>query len=180
LLVVILAALVGCGGGDPGPAPTATVERGRIERIVVATGTVEPEREVEVRPRIAGIVEAIHVKAGDRVAPGQPLVEIERKLLASQVREAEAGLRAVQVEERYARIDLERVAELRRGGASSDQTHDGARARVESAQAEVARAQAALDTLGTQLSYATVSSPLEGASSTCPSRWGAPSRRSLR
>ena len=158
----LLAALVACGGGDPGPAPTATVERGRIERIVVATGTIEPEREVEVRPRIPGIVEAIHVKAGDEVAAGQPLVEIERKLLASQVQEAEAGLRAARVEERYARIDLERVVELRRGGASSEQAHDAARARFENAQAEVARAQAALDTLATQLSYATVTAPLAG------------------
>jgi HlyD family secretion protein len=115
-----------------------------------------------VRPRIPGIVEAIHVKAGDRVAPGQPLVEIERRLLASQAQEAEAGLRAAKVEERYAHIDLERVAELRKGGASSDQAHDAARARFESAQAEVARAQAALDTLDTQLSYATVTSPLAG------------------
>jgi len=162
LLVPALAALAACGGGDPGPAPTATVERGRIERIVVASGTIEPEREVEVRPRIPGIVEAIHVKAGDVVTPGQPLVEIERRLLASQVQEAEAGLRAARVEERYARIDLDRLVELRRNGASSDQAHDAARARYESAQAEVARAQAALDTLGTQLSYASVASPLAG------------------
>jgi HlyD family secretion protein len=138
------------------------VERGRIERIVVATGTIEPEREVEVRPRIPGIVEAIHVKAGDMVVIGQALVEIERKLLASRVHEAEAGLRAATIEERYAKIDLERVVELRKGGASSDQAHDAARARFESAQAEVARAQAALDTLGTQLSYATVTAPLAG------------------
>jgi HlyD family secretion protein len=162
LLVLALAALLGCGGADPGPAPTATVERGRIERIVVATGTIEPEREVEVRPRIPGIVEAIHVKAGDLVVPGQALVEIERRLLASRVHEAEAGLRAATIEERYAKIDLERVVELRKGGASSDQTHDAARARFENAQAEVARASAALDTLGTQLSYATVTAPLAG------------------
>lgn len=158
----LLAALVACGSGDPGPTPTATVERGRIERIVVATGTIEPEREVEVRPRIPGIVEAIHVKAGDLVSPGQPLVEIERRLLATQVEEAVAGLRATRVEERYARIDLERLVELRNKGASSDQAHDAASARHENAQAEVARAQAALDTLATQLSYATVTAPLAG------------------
>jgi HlyD family secretion protein len=102
------------------------------------------------------------VKAGDLVAPGQPLVEIERSLLASQAEEAEAGLRAARVAERYARIDLERVVELRRGGASSEQAHDAARARHEGAQAEVARAEAALATLATQLSYATVTSPIAG------------------
>jgi HlyD family secretion protein len=162
LLVALAAAHVACGGGEAGPDPTAKVERGRIERIVVATGTIEPEREVEVRPRIPGIVEAIHVKAGDVVAPGQALVEIERSLLVSQAQEAEAGLASARVEERYARIDLDRVVELRRGGASSEQAHDAARARHERAQAEVARAEAALATLRTQLSYATVTSPLAG------------------
>jgi HlyD family secretion protein len=161
-LVLLFAAALACGSGEAGPAPTAEVARGRIERIVVATGTIEPEREVEVRPRIPGIVEAIHVKAGDVVSPGQPLVEIERSLLVSQMQEAEAGLRAARVEERYARIDLDRVVELRKGGASSDQAHDAARSRYERAQAEVARAEAALATLETQLSYATVTSPLAG------------------
>ncbi len=161
-LLFVLAAAIACGSGEAGPAPTAKVERGRIERIVVATGTIEPEHEVEVRPRIPGIVEAIHVKAGDQVVPGQPLVEIERSLLASQAQEAEAGLRSARVEERYARIDLDRVVELRKGGASSDQAHDAARARHERSQAEVARAEAVLATLTTQLSYATVSSPLAG------------------
>jgi HlyD family secretion protein len=161
-VALLAAAALACCVGEDGPAPTAQVERGRIERIVVATGTIEPEREVEVRPRIPGIVEAIHVKADDLVAPGQPLVEIERALLASQVEEAEAGLASARVEERYARIDLERVVELRKGGASSEQAHDAARARHERAQAEVARAEAARATLRTQLSYATVTSPLAG------------------
>jgi HlyD family secretion protein len=158
----LLAALAGCGRDDGGAVPTARAERGRIERIVVATGTIEPEREVEVRPRIPGIVEAIHVKAGDRVAPGQPLVEIERALLASQADEARATLRSARTAARYAQIELERVAELSRGGASSERAHDDALSRAEQAQAEVARAEAALSTLETQLSYATVTSPLAG------------------
>ena len=82
---------LGCGGAEQALGPTAKVEKGRLERLVVATGTIEPIREVEVRPRIAGIIEKIHVDAGDSVEPGQPLVEIERELLASQVREAEAA-----------------------------------------------------------------------------------------
>jgi HlyD family secretion protein len=154
--------LGGCGGDDAGPGLTATAEIGRIERIVVATGTVEPAKEVAVRPRIAGIIEKIHVEDGDDVEPGQPLVEIERELLASQVREAEAALREAEVERRYAGIDLERAEELHRGGAASPQQHDGASARHELGKAGVARARARLDTLNTQLSYATVVSPMSG------------------
>jgi HlyD family secretion protein len=134
----------------------------RIERIVVATGTIEPEREVEVRSRIAGIVEKIHVEDGDRVEPGQPLVEIDRELLEAQVREAAAALEAVRVELRFAKIALERSLELERSGAASQQKRDDARSRQQGARAEVARAQARLDNLNTQLSYATVRSPLAG------------------
>ncbi len=154
---------IGCnGGGSVDPGPTATVELERIERIVVATGTIEPEKELEVRPRIAGVIEAIHVEAGDHVEQNQPLVEIERELLEAQVREAEAGLREARVEQRYARIALERSQELARGGAASQQKRDDASSRYERAGAGVARAQARLQTLATQLSYATVVSPLAG------------------
>jgi HlyD family secretion protein len=156
------AVVVGCGGPEFDPGPTARAERGRIERIVVATGTIEPAREVEVRPRIAGIVEKIYVDDGDLVEPGQPLVEIERELLASQVREAEAALREARVEVHYTKIDLDRAEELHRGGANSPQEQDAARSRYERAQAALARAEAGLETLSTQLSYATVTSPLAG------------------
>ena len=160
LLLAVQAA--GCGGGAQEIGPTAKVEKGRLERIVVATGTIEPIREVEVRPRIAGIIEKIHVDAGDTVEPGQPLVEIERELLASQVREAEAALREARVELRFAKIDVDRSDELERSGATSAQKRDTAQARYERAQALAARATAALETLSTQLSYATVTSPLAG------------------
>ena len=154
--------LLACGGAEQAIGPTARVAKGRLERLVVATGTIEPIREVEVRPRIAGIIEKIHVDAGDEVSPGQPLVEIERELLASQVREAEAALREARVELRFAKIDVERSDELERSGATSAQKHDAAQSRYERAQAQAARASAALDTLSTQLSYATVTSPLAG------------------
>jgi HlyD family secretion protein len=153
----------GCGGrGDPELGPTARVEKGRLQRIVVATGTIEPIKEVEVRPRIPGIIEKIHVEAGDQVEQGTPLVEIERELLSSQVHEAEAALREARVELHFAKIDLDRSDELERGGATSAQKRDAARARHERAEALVARATAALKTLSTQLSYATVTSPLAG------------------
>ena len=43
LVGVAFSLAVGCtGGGSVDPGPTAAVERERIERIVVATGTIEP------------------------------------------------------------------------------------------------------------------------------------------
>jgi HlyD family secretion protein len=129
---------------------------------VVATGTVEPERELVVRSRIPGIIEKIFVSEGDDVVLDQPLIEIERDLLASQVREAEAARREALVDRRFAKIEVDRFDELNRGGATSEQSRDEALSRFERATAAVERAQANLDTLSTQLAYARVVSPLEG------------------
>ncbi|MDH3518959.1 MAG: efflux RND transporter periplasmic adaptor subunit [Myxococcales bacterium] len=161
--VLLVACAAACTSDDAGTVgTTAVVERGRIQRIVVATGTIEPSREVEVRSRIPGIIEAIHVADNDVVERGQPLIEIERDLLSSQVREAEAALEEARVQQRFAEIDLGRSQELERGGAASQSRRDDARAQYERATAGVARASAQLETLATQLSYATVRSPLAG------------------
>jgi HlyD family secretion protein len=143
-------------------APTARVERGRIERLVVATGTIEPEKEVEVRPRISGIVEKVHVDAGDLVDGGQPLVEIERELVEAQLAEARARLEGARVELHYARNDLTRATDLRKEGTVAVQEHEQAGARVERAQAAVAREQATVNALDVQLRYTTVTAPMAG------------------
>ncbi len=152
----------GCGGAEGPALPTTKVIRSQIERIVVATGTIEPAKEVEVRSRIAGIVERIHVDDGETVAEGQLLLEIERELLESQVQEAAAAVQEARVERRYSKIDLGRAEELLRSGARSSQFLDSARARSERALAAVARAEARHRTLSTQLGYATVTAPLAG------------------
>ena len=154
---------VSCSAGDANElGPTAQVERTRIERIIVATGTIEPEREVEVRPRIAGILETIHVDDGDLVEKGQPLIEIEHELIRSQVREAEATVDHAVVEYRYAKIAQQRSEKLEGRGATSEEARDEASSRYLRARASVAQAKAGLDTLSTQLSYATVRAPAAG------------------
>jgi len=157
LLLVLAAACDSRGPDDLGP--TATVRRAPIERVVVATGTIAPENEIEVRSRISGIVEGVHVEPGQRVKRGEPLLEIERDLLEAQVREARAALQAARVESRYAAIELERVRSLSEREAASVRSLDEARARRESAEAQQARAAAALQSLEVQLAYTRVLAP---------------------
>ena len=72
---------------------TVAVERGPIERIVVASGTIEPEHLVEVRAKVSGIVQRFAVGAGDRVKAGQVVAELDRETLEAAVREARSVLR---------------------------------------------------------------------------------------
>ena len=162
LVGVSITALIACGTVEVDGRSTAEAIHERIEGIVVATGTIEPAKQVEVRSRIPGIVERIHVEDGDEVEVGQVLLELERELLESQLREAQAQVRAADVERRYAGIDRERARELVESGARSPQFLDRARARFEAADAECARSAARESVLATQLSYATVRAQLAG------------------
>jgi HlyD family secretion protein len=154
---------VACGHSPASEVgPTAVVERGRIERIVVATGTIEPEKEVEVRPRISGIVELVRVEAGDEVEADQPLVEIERELLEAHVEEARARLAGSRAELTRAKSELRRVLTLRRDGTVPERDEEDAQARHDSAAAAVAGNQAVLDALLIQLDYTTVTAPMRG------------------
>jgi macrolide-specific efflux system membrane fusion protein len=59
---------------DGGPAfKTIRVERGDLQLTVLATGMVQPQNRVEVRPPVAGRAEEILVKEGETVRKGQVL-----------------------------------------------------------------------------------------------------------
>ena len=65
------------------------VERGTIEVTTLATGIVQPQNRLEVKPPIAGRVERILVDEGDRVARGQVLAwlsSLERAALLDAAR----------------------------------------------------------------------------------------------
>lgn len=163
LVAASLVLCMGCTSPEQRDAtPTARVERARIERVVVATGTIEPEDEVEVRSRISGIVQAVHVAAGDQVELGRPLVEIDRELLAAQAAEARARLSGSNAELARAASELRRAARLTDGGTMSASQEEDVIARTRGAEAAVARDQAVLETLTIQLGYATVIAPMKG------------------
>lgn len=141
---------------------TAVVERGEIERVVVASGTIEPEDLVDVRAKISGIVEHFHADAGDRVKAGQVIAEIDRDTLEAAVREARAVLQEAQVTRDHAAVERRRKEDLLARGVESRETVDRAQAEHAAAEARVARARATLDRLEQELAYATITAPIDG------------------
>ena len=59
------------------PFETTKMIKATIENKIVATGRVVPEDEVEIKPQIAGIIDKILVKEGDKVKAGDLLVKIK-------------------------------------------------------------------------------------------------------
>jgi HlyD family secretion protein len=141
---------------------TTKAERGRIERVVIASGTIEPEELIEVRPRISGIVEEFLVDAGDRVKAGDVVARIERQALEAAVREARAVVDEAQVARDLSGRNLGRLTDLFGKGVESRERLDQLSSDHESAAARLARAQATLDRLEQELAYATITAPIDG------------------
>ncbi len=166
-LAVGIAALAGLAvlrlRDDPqGIGPTTKVSRGRIERVVIASGTIQPEHLVDVRPKISGIVERFLVDAGDRVRAGQVIAQIDRETLESAVREARAVLNEAEVGRDHAALEMQRRNTLLSRGVESKDIVDRVRAEHARAQAVVERARATLQRLEQELSYATITAPIDG------------------
>src|SRR6202049_5174064 len=73
------------------PSKLATVERGDLARVVVATGKIQPLSKAEIKSKASGIVKKIYVDYGDRVKTGQILAELDKVQLEAAQRAAEAA-----------------------------------------------------------------------------------------
>ncbi|MFN0047942.1 MAG: efflux RND transporter periplasmic adaptor subunit [Cytophagales bacterium] len=87
---------------------TDSVVVATIYKKTVATGTIEPRREVTVKPQASGIIEKLFVKAGDIVQKGDPIAKI--KVVANMI-----NLNSAESNIKTARINFERAeAEYKR------------------------------------------------------------------
>lgn len=78
------------------PSKLASVERGDLARVVVATGKIQPLSKVEIKSKASGIVKKLYVDYGDRVKAGQVLAELDKVQLEAAVRAAQANLQAAE------------------------------------------------------------------------------------
>jgi HlyD family secretion protein len=158
---------------------TEPVRKGNLTLTVLANGTLQPTRAVNIGSELSGTVKRVAVDVNDRVTKGQILVELDTAKLADQVLRSRAGLAAAQAQQtlsaasrREAQASLARLEEVARlsGGKVPSATElDTARANVEravaseaSAIANVAEARATVSTDETNLSKGSIRSPIDG------------------
>jgi membrane fusion protein (multidrug efflux system) len=125
---------------------------GRISAFLVA----------EVRPQVSGVVKRRLFTEGGSVKAGEPLYELDDALYRASYNSAHATLQKALATQEAARLTAKRDAELIKIDAVSAQDNDNAIAALGQAQADVAAAQAALDSAAVNLAYAHIVSPISG------------------
>ena len=158
---------------------TEALRTGDLTLTVSANGTLQPTRAVNVGSELSGTVRRVLVDVNDRVRAGQVLVELDTAKLNDQVQRSRASLAAAQaaqaqsaatVKESQATLArFEAVSKLSGGKVPSGAELDQGRAAVDralaaqaSAQANVTVARTAVSTDETNLSKASVRSPIDG------------------
>jgi HlyD family secretion protein len=148
---------------EAGGTPVA-VKTMNLPAQVIATGIVAPMvgAEIKVGPRVSGQLKKLNVKIGDRVKKGDVLAVLEERDLQANVEKAEAQLRAARAAEVYTAANYDRLSALLPKGYVSKDSVEAARQARDSAVANVKSSQASLDYAKIQLSYATITAPIDG------------------
>ncbi len=179
---VVLIAASGAGyyyfsAGATKPAyVTAEAARAPLVVTVSATGTLQPENQVDVGAEISGRVDRVNVDYNDRVAKGQVLALINTDQIRAQLAQAQAALGAAQASVTTSEATVSETKERRdralalfgRGivSAQDRQTAEADYARavasVAKAKADVENAAAQVQLHQTSLDKAAVRSPIDG------------------
>lgn len=138
------------------------VERGDLEAVVSATGTLDAVTTVQVGTQVSGIISEIFVDYNDRVEAGQAVARIDPTLLEIAVREAEADLERIEAQLRDAERDWQRVEELYRDQVVAEVDYHQARYELEAARAAATVAEVGLEKARQNLAYATIYAPIAG------------------
>jgi HlyD family secretion protein len=83
-----------------------------IVKKTVASGAIVPRREIEIKPRISGIVDKLHVRPGEYVRAGQLIASIRIVPDMVRVSEAESRLKTARIKLENARRERDRFRGL--------------------------------------------------------------------
>ncbi|MCP5190256.1 MAG: efflux RND transporter periplasmic adaptor subunit [Pseudomonadales bacterium] len=164
--------LVACSGSEAPvkspPAVAVSVLTVKTEDVPVTTifvAQTQSSQAVNIQARVSGFLEKRVYTEGARVKAGQVLFEMDKRPFQAQVDGAAAALQRNEAALEVARANLARTKPLVELNALSQRDLDDARGQYEQSAAAVAQSKAQLESAQLDLSYATITSPVDGVSS---------------
>jgi multidrug efflux system membrane fusion protein len=144
------------------PVEVRPVESRAVEFAVTAVGAVEAFEAVEVTARVAGAVEKVRFREGDKVKLDEVMVEIEPQRYQLAARQAAATTQRAKAQREDAERGLKRREALGEQGLASVQEVETYRMRVDTTRADVGQAQASQALASLNLRDAFVRAPVTG------------------
>jgi len=145
--------------------PTVTaelVEKRDIVHKVNASGTIQPEEEVQITSMVSGWITNITVLEGDTVKPGQHLISIDKKQYQAAYDQALSQVRSAKANLKNIKSQLDRTKTLFSQKLISKQELEQIEASYELASSQVEQARAALLSREDELSKTKLVAPKYG------------------
>ena len=146
----------------PIPVLVATAAQQDVPIFLDALGTVQAFNTVTIKPMVDGPLLAVNFAEGEVVKKGDLLARIDPRTYQAALDQAVAKKAQDEAQLANARLDLARYTKLVANNYASTQQADTARAQVAQDEALVNQDQAQIESTRTQLSYTTISSPIDG------------------
>lgn len=169
-LALLLAACSGSQADGPGAPPPPAVSVVPVLSKTVQeqdqfSARLEAPDSVELRARVAGTLEAVHFREGQRVAKGQLLFTLDPRPFQAELARAQAQALAAKTQAELARSELARAEPLAKIQGVSAQELDQLRAAARNAEAQLKAAEAAVQAAQLNLSFTRITAPVAGQTS---------------
>ena len=138
-----------------------TLKESEVPYRVTLPGRAVAYEQVDIRPRVEGVVEAIPYAPGHRVKKGDVLFRIDGDDYKAQVDAAQAAVAQAEASLANAKATLNRYKSLENKGITAEQV-SSAQVAVVQAKASLLSAKASLDTASLNLDRTVVRSPITG------------------
>ena len=152
---------------DHTPEPAIPVVLARATRksvpITFSTiGTIQPIASIAVTSEVSGIVASVKVPDGAEVKQGDVLIEIDARLIDTQIEQAQATVAKDQATIEKAQRDLGRIEKLLKSKFETLENRADAQTVLDLAKATLRSNEAALHNLEIQREYYTIDAPVDG------------------
>jgi membrane fusion protein, multidrug efflux system len=149
-------------GMPPPEVDVVTVQPHAVPATFEYVGQTAGSREVEVRPRVAGIILKRNYREGAAVREGQPMFAVDPAPFQVAVARAEAQLASAEAKLAQAKRNSARLRPLFEAKAASQKDYDEAASAEEVAEADAKTARANLADARLALGYTRVEAPVTG------------------
>lgn len=133
-----------------------------LQNSITATGTIEAVTSVTVGTQVSGIVNKLYVDYNSVVKKGQVIAELDKTNLISELNTAKANLASTESNLSYQSANMKRYQTLYKKGLVSADEYENALLAYRQAKEQVASSRENVQKAQTNLSYATITSPIDG------------------
>jgi RND family efflux transporter MFP subunit len=146
----------------PAPVEVDTVQRGPMPLRVDAVGAVQPVANVSIKTRVDAQIDKIFVADGAVVKTGDILVKLDSRQIEAQIKQTEASIAKDLTVVEQTNRDIARAQELVSKGSGPQLNLDNAKTAQAAAKATLMGDQALLENQKVQLTWYTLTSPING------------------